>query len=272
MKALDRIIFIIVGLFFIALAAGCALVAIDMVSVDEILNFIKSSDIHSTIGLVVLAAEVVLFLFIGLRILFVRPKKQKITACTIMKSEEGEACVSVTAVENTVRLAMATFDDVKESRIFIRPTQNGINISARISVPTGIVIPELVSAVRTYLKSFTEEHTGVVVNNIKLVATEYKQVDPAVEKKKIAAEKKLEEKRQLDEKKAEEKRAIEEKKAAERQQAEEKRALELEEKKAEAQTKPTMTHARLFVVAEQDEEVKEESVKTDNVTEDNVTE
>lgn len=260
MKAFDRIIFIIVGLFFIALAAGIALVAIDYVTVDTIIDFIKNVDIKSTVALIVMIAEIVVFFIIGIKILFVRPKRQKISACSIMKTEEGEALVSVTAVENTVRLAMATFDDVKESKIAIRANQTGVNVNAKIAVPTGIFIPELITNIRNYIKSFTEERTGVQVNNIKIVATEYKQIDSATEKKRIATEKKNEEKRAIDEQKAEEKRVAaeqkaEEKKAEAEQKAEEKKFF----KKNQAQQEPAQTHARLFVVATPEEAPVEET-------------
>lgn len=188
MKAVDRIIFIIVGLFLTAIAVASALLAVDVISMADIIGVLDFEvDLLVSVLLIVCA---IIFFIVALRLIFVRPKKTKVPAYTIHKSDDGEISVSITAIENTVKLAMANFDDIKDVKTHISMNADGITISARVYVPTGVVIPKLLNDVKSFTKEFTQTHTGVVVNQIKLVATEYKNVDTASERKKMAAVKK----------------------------------------------------------------------------------
>ncbi len=226
MKVIDRIIFIIVGLLFAAVGAGIILLALNVLPMSEVRLFIQNLDMQNMVTALLALAVGLVFIVVAVKILFVRPKKDKINSFVIFKSEDGEASVSVTAIENTVKLAIAKYDDVKDSKIRIRVMNAGIVIYAKLAIPTGVFLPELLDEVKKYLKEFTEQHTGATVLSVKILATEYKSVDPAAEKKKMAAEKKNEEKRIADEKKAEEKRIADEKKAEEKRIAEEKKAEE----------------------------------------------
>lgn len=194
MKVVDRIISIIASLLLIAISAVCVLLAVGVISASDIKNNLLSfNQVNWVIGLILLFCAIILF-FAAVKVLFVRTGKKKIPAYTIHKGDDGEIAISVTAIDNTVKLAMANFEDIKEVKTHIGISENGITVSARVSIPTGVVIPELLQNVKTYVKTFTEQHTGVDVRQVKLVATEYKNVDPASERKKIAAARQREEK------------------------------------------------------------------------------
>lgn len=194
MKVVDRIIFIIVGLFLTAIAAGCVLLAVDVIAVSDITAFLSGIKTDALTVIVLFAFAIILFA-VALKLLFVRPKKNKVPAYTIDKGDDGEISVSITAIENTIKLAMVNFDDIKDVKINITVNDSGIDIFAKVAVPTGIVIPTLLNEVKDFTKTFTEQHTGVTVNKIKLVATEYKNIDTVNERKKISAAKRQDEKK-----------------------------------------------------------------------------
>lgn len=165
MKLVDRIIFIIVGLFLLGIAAGCVLLAVDVLALSDVIAFLSDLRID-TLAVVVLFASAIILFVVALKLLFVRPKKAKLPAYTIHKSNDGEIAVSITAIENTMKLAMADFDDIKEVKLRISVCDTGISVSARVAVPTGVVIPQLLAEVKDFVKVFTEAHTGVPLSLI----------------------------------------------------------------------------------------------------------
>ena len=118
------------------------------------------------------------------------PKKDNVMAYTISKTDDGEISVAISAIENTVKYALAGIDEIKDEKINIDVQAEGIEINARLSVPTDVMIPELFESVKNFLRGYVEEHTGVKVCNIKLTAVEYKAVDTSNERRKIASNRK----------------------------------------------------------------------------------
>lgn len=186
MKFIDRLIFIIVGIFLVAIAAGCVLLAVNFISTSEIIAFIGRIriDIVAQAILFVIAAAL---LILGLKVIFARPKKIKIAAYTIRKSDDGDVSVSLKAIENTIKLAVAHYKEIKDIKLRVTANDAGISISARLAIPTGVILPELLDNFKAYLKEFVETHTGAPVCKIRFIATEYKPVDPDNERKKMAA-------------------------------------------------------------------------------------
>ncbi len=193
MKIIDRIIFVIVAIFLLAIAAGSVLLAVDVISMRQIVRFLSDINIE-VLETVILFATAIILAIVAVKILFVRPKKKKMPAYSISKDDGGEISVSITAIENTVRLALTNFSDIMDAKINIGVIQGGIVVSARVSIPTGVVIPALLEEVKLYTKEFVETHTGVTVMQVCLIATEYKNVDTANERKRIDSQKRREEK------------------------------------------------------------------------------
>lgn len=186
MKVIDRILFVIIGLFLLCISAGCVLLAVEYISISDIVAFIG----QIRIGLfecICLFAVAVIALLIGIKIIFARPRKVKIAAYTISTGNDGDISVSLKAIENTIMLAVAHYGDIKDVKLRVTVGDNGVSISARLAIPTGVVLPELLDSFKAYLKDFVEVHTGAPVGKIRLVATEYKPIDPESERKRILA-------------------------------------------------------------------------------------
>lgn len=187
MKIVDRILFIFVGLFLLGVAAMSALLAVDVISISDIVSFIGQMRVDDIVTKLILLVVAVILLVVSVKVIFARPKKVKIAAYTIRKNEDGEISVSLKAIENTIKLAVAHFEEIKEVRLSLGVSDAGVSVAARLAVPTGVEIPQLMDAFREYMKEFVEKHTGAPVCRIRLVATEFKPVDPDNERKKIAA-------------------------------------------------------------------------------------
>lgn len=187
MKIIDRIIFVIIGLFLVGISAGCILLGVGYISVSDIIAFIGQIRI-GVLETVILLLAAIIALFVGLKIIFARPKKLKIEAYTIRRGDDGDISVSLKAIENTIKLAVAHYDEIKDVKLGVTVNDGGILISARLAIPTGVVLPDLMDSFNVYLKDFVEKHTGVPVVKIRLVATEYKQVDPESERNRILAQ------------------------------------------------------------------------------------
>ncbi len=194
MKLIDRLILIIVGLVLLAVAALGFAVSFGFISVSQLAYFFANISIDPLILTSMIVVCVLLVIF-ALKVIFVRPKKEKISVYTIHKGGDGEVCVAISAIESTVTLSLAKFDQVMEAKVRVIINSTGIAIMTKIAIPTGVVLPSLMSDVKENIKAFTEEYTGVPVNQIKIVVTEYKNIDTINEKKKMAAVKKQEEKK-----------------------------------------------------------------------------
>lgn len=186
MKLVDRIIFIIVGLFLLAIATGCVLLSFDVMTIGDITEFISGIKIDLLTSAVMVLVAVVLIV-VSVRFFSVTPKKETVFAYTIEKNDEGEIAVAISAIENTVKLAIMSFSQIKDEKVSIRVENDGVSISSKISVPTGVMMPQLLSDVKQYIREFTQEHTGVKIVNLKIVAVEYKDIDTSNERKKLAA-------------------------------------------------------------------------------------
>lgn len=164
MKLVDRIIFIIVGLFLLAIATGCVLLSFDVMTIGDITEFISGIKIDLLTSAVMVLVAVVLIV-VSVRFFSVTPKKETVFAYTIEKNDEGEIAVAISAIENTVKLAIMSFSQIKDEKVSIRVENDGVSISSKISVPTGVMMPQLLSDVKQYIREFTQEHTGVKIVN-----------------------------------------------------------------------------------------------------------
>lgn len=185
MKALDRLLLIIVSIILLCMAAFCVLVAVDVVTINSLEDILSSISIN-WVWRTCLTIAAILFVLIAIKLLFLHPKKDKISSCLIHQDEGGDVYIAVTAIDNTVRMAIASFPDVKESKTHVKATEAGVIVSAKLSIPTGVALPELLEKVKTHVKFFTEKNTGVTVLQIRLIATEYKPITPN-DQRKIAA-------------------------------------------------------------------------------------
>ena len=188
MKVLDRLLLILVSLLLLCLAAFCVLTLInpDIVAYSDRTAAEVASFFEGIPGKILLGAIALVLFLIAVKFLLMRPKKDKIESFRIRQDDGGDVYISRSAIENTVRMAIANFPDIKESKAHVKIAENGVIVSAKLAIPTGVALPELLENTKSYIKGFTEQTTGVTVLQARLIATEYKPIT-ASDQKKIAA-------------------------------------------------------------------------------------
>lgn len=189
MKLIDRIIFIIVGLFLLSLAVGCSLLALNGISIEEIIALLSEIKVNVLGGIILLAVSVILII-VSVKLFFVMPKKDNVMAYTINKTDDGEISVAISAIENTVKYALAGIEEIKDEKISIDVQDDGIEIMRSFLFRQMLRYLNWFEDVKNFLRGYVEEHTGVKVCNIKLIAVEYKAVDTSNERRKIASNRK----------------------------------------------------------------------------------
>lgn len=171
MKFIDRLLLLIAGLVFIAFAGLFAVVVIGVISIDQITAVIQSLP-KGWLTVVIMSAAVCVLLFVGIKLLFMRPKKDKIQSCLINNDEDGEIFISVSAIDNIVKMAILSFPDVKNLKVRIKATRTGVVVFGKIFAPVGVNTPELLTGIKTLVKQFVEEKSGICVDQIRLVCVE----------------------------------------------------------------------------------------------------
>ncbi|MBE5817164.1 MAG: alkaline shock response membrane anchor protein AmaP [Clostridiales bacterium] len=171
MKFIDRLLLLLAGLVFIAFAGLFAVVVIGVVSIEQITAVIQSTP-RGWLTVVIMSALVCLLLFVGIKLLFMRPRKDKIQSCLINNDEDGEIFISVSAIDNIVKMAILSFPDVKNLKVRIKATRTGVVVFGKIFAPVGINTPELLTSIKSLVKQFVEEKSGICVDQIRLVCVE----------------------------------------------------------------------------------------------------
>ena len=171
MKLLDRLLLLLAGIVFIAFAGLFAVVVIGFVSIEQIVTVIQSLP-KGWLTVVIMSAMVCVLLFVGIKLIFMRPKKDKIQSCLIRNDENGEIFIAVSAIDNLVKMAILSFSDVKNLKVRIKATRTGVVVFGKIFAPVGINTPELLTSIKELIKQFVEEKSGITVEQVRLVCVE----------------------------------------------------------------------------------------------------
>ena len=171
MKLLDRLLLLLAGIVFIAFAGLFAVVIIGFVSIEQIVTVIQSLP-KGWLTVIIMSAMVCVFLFLGIKLVFMRPKKDKIQSCLIKNDENGEIFIAVSAIDNLVKMAILSFPDVKNLKVRIKASRTGVVVFGKIFAPVGINTPELLTSIKELIKQFVEEKSGITVEQVRLVYVE----------------------------------------------------------------------------------------------------
>ena len=151
MKLLDRLLLLLAGIVFIAFAGLFAVVIIGFVSIEQIVTVIQSLP-KGWLTVIIMSAIVCVLLFIGIKLICMRPKKDKIQSCLIRNDENGEIFIAVSAIDNLVKMAILSFPDVKNLKVRIKASRTGVVVFGKIFAPVGINTPELLTSIKELIK------------------------------------------------------------------------------------------------------------------------
>ncbi len=163
MKTLARILLVIVGLLLIGGALFLLAAAFNLIPqyCAGLLNWagqnllLIGGGAAALIGLILLA--------LGLR----SPAK-KVGNAVLKGSEFGEVLISIAAVENMVLRVIQQTQGIKDVARKVTYGPEGLLVSVQISVMPDLSIPDLVGELQGKIKSYLEEITGILVQEVKV--------------------------------------------------------------------------------------------------------
>ena len=107
-------------------------------------------------------------LVISVRLIFsgLRPKQPP--ESTIKNSEMGKVSISLTAVESLVLKLVRDIEKIKDVKVNIRKSENGVSILLKMVVTHDVKIPDLSSELQKNVKEYIETATGLIVNDVSI--------------------------------------------------------------------------------------------------------
>ena len=167
LKVWDRIFGALSGLLILA-AGVCLLVfgaGVFPFRLD--LSFLDRSFTLWQRGIMVAAA--VALCLLGLRGCLMLFRRTRERGFIMQHTEYGDLSISMTAMENMVKKCVDTHDELKVNTTRISNARDGVIVSMRISLASGVNIPLAVSALQKQIKQYITSCSGVDVKEVRVM-------------------------------------------------------------------------------------------------------
>lgn len=175
MKFLERLALVIYSYIVILLSVVLCLLVfnwIDIESLNRIVETLVTGDISSK---VVLGLSVVFILLSIKCIFFDERSKEKLKEAQgiLLKNENGELMISKETIDNMVKNAVASFEDIKECKTRIDVNmENQIMITLVLAVNGNTVIKDLASNIQDKVKDEVKKVSDLEVKTVNIKITE----------------------------------------------------------------------------------------------------
>ncbi len=178
MKFLERLALVIYSYIVILLSVVLCLLVfnwIDIESLNRIVETLVTGDISSK---VVLGLSVVFILLSIKCIFFDERSKEKLKEAQgiLLKNENGELMISKETIDNMVKNAVASFEDIKECKTRIDVNmENQIMITLVLAVNGNTVIKDLASNIQDKVKDEVKKVSDLEVKTVNIKITELQE-------------------------------------------------------------------------------------------------
>lgn len=166
LRVIDRIISAVVGLLLVALAAA---VLVDVLSgvglLEALAQFAAKRNGRHMWAMVGSGCGLLLAGVLCLHVATRRPKRQ---GFVMQDTEAGELSISIRAIEDLVNKCVEKHEEMSVSSTMLENTRNGLVISLRISLATGVNIPLAVNAMQKQIRQYVTACSGVDVYEVKV--------------------------------------------------------------------------------------------------------
>lgn len=167
MKNMDKLLLVIYILTAIILSIFCIVLPFDVIpgiSLNSIFNDLNDSNRwYYIIGIVI-------FLFWSIYLLFALFKGENKKSFGIVKyTSEGEINISNETIRSLVMKTIGQIKGVKESKVFINPGTDKVNILVKTLVMPDINIPNTVKEIQESVRQYIELIAEVPVGEIKVI-------------------------------------------------------------------------------------------------------
>ena len=100
------------------------------------------------------------------KLLFIRTKESIPPFCLVKTTELGMIRVSTSTLDSLTLKAVRSFQEVKEVKSLVVPEMDQVRIRLRLLVMPGVNIPDLTQKIQLEVKSYVEEHAGIIVSEV----------------------------------------------------------------------------------------------------------
>ena len=167
LKVWDRVFGAFSGVVVLVMGIGLFVFGIGVLPFRLDLSFLDQSFTFWQRALMV-AVSIALWA-LGLRGFFLlfRPNRER--GFILQHTEYGDLSISMTAMENMVKKCVATHDELKVNHTRILHARDGVIVSMRISLASGVNIPLTVSALQKQIKQYITSCSGVDVKEVRVM-------------------------------------------------------------------------------------------------------
>lgn len=117
----------------------------------------------------VMVAVAVVLCLLGIRGFLMLFRSNRERGFIMQHTEYGDLSISMTAMENMVKKCVDTHDELKVSSTRILHARDGVVVSMRISLASGVNIPIAVSALQKQIKQYITSCSGVDVKEVRVM-------------------------------------------------------------------------------------------------------
>lgn len=166
MKMVDKVLLVLLCILVLPLgvaAIGLGAGIFDSVALAGYVTSISQHNIAYMAVLIVYGALLVIFSF---KLLFIRTRESVPPFCLVKTTELGMIRVSTATLDSLTMKAVRSFQEVKEVKTLVVPDLDQVRIRLRLLVMPGVVIPELTQKIQAEVKTYVEEHAGIIVSEV----------------------------------------------------------------------------------------------------------
>ncbi len=174
-KIIDRILAALLALFTIAALVLVGAVILDVVSVQEAVDYAVSIMPGAVVAKIVYGIIGVIVLIIAFRVVIgmagSKPPQgnEMPTSIHLVTSEYGATYVSLAAIDAMAQRHCRAVSKVKDCMTNITPYENGVRIAIKLVLSNEANIPELTASLQKSLKAYVEELSGVTVSDVSIL-------------------------------------------------------------------------------------------------------
>ena len=166
LRIVDRIIAAIAGLLLVALSLiPLADTLFDLGILDRLAK-IAAFKSASHVAFMVGGGAVVLL--VGILCLHLAMRRAKRQGFVVQTTDVGELSISIRAIEDLVNQCVSKHDELHVSSTVLENTRDGLVISLRVGLATGVNIPLAVSVLQKQIKQYVTACSGVDVYEVKV--------------------------------------------------------------------------------------------------------
>lgn len=167
LKLWDRVFGAIAGLVLLAFSAGLFVFGAGIFPFRLDLSFLDRAYLLWQRAVMVAGAAVLCLL--GLRGLSMIFRSNRDRGFILQHTEYGDLSISMSAMENMVKKCVDTHDELKVTSTRISHAREGVIVTIRIALASGVNIPITVSALQKQIKQYITSCSGVDVKEVRVL-------------------------------------------------------------------------------------------------------